>query len=437
MHYKICKTLKLLIFSLIAHVHLSYATLGDDLFAEFNSPFTLGVFLYNQPDYKSIFYTAHDLQWVRSDLVDRDKTNVIEHIKAILAITDMRSKLSGAFSIGLPDSKFGINYPCIEDAERSFLLHIHNISQHKSITTLEIGAGIGLTSWKTAYAFCNNSSVHYVNELSEDLQTVIRHIIEKFVIHRNTSMQELKKQIRLISGNCFQLLSIAPTLRGAVDAIYVQNVEHFFNPNQHQLFLGLLDELLVVDGYAFLVANYPEDFVMKARPADITYPADPYKYFVRIKRNPNEPQTAGSCDLNTLAVDDEFLDSSVTILDEVMVANGKKIFLSHVRNFFTESVYIKAVDKYNEDNKDKDTILVIDSVKKISLNNDSLKIPDLVKQKLSFAELDKVPHRELTLAAAIIKKVKKQKPLIANSSTFIRYTEVLAKRAAMITGSSI
>jgi len=145
---------------------------------------------------------------------------------------------------------FGKSFPTIESIELPFLQFINAISKIMHPITLEIGAAEGIVSWKVPFAF-EKVGVHYANELSH---WMMDNPFESWVTYRlqNTS---LKKYIVKLPGNCFDILTQNPALKGKVNAIFVQNVEHFFNPTEHQKFLTLIEDLLAHDGRAFLCAH--------------------------------------------------------------------------------------------------------------------------------------------------------------------------------------
>lgn len=64
----------------------------------------------------------------------------------------------------------------------------------------------------------------------------------------------LRECISTLPGSCFESLN-KQEFRGKFHAIYVQNLEHCFNPIQHQQFLGLLSDLLAENGRAYLMAQ--------------------------------------------------------------------------------------------------------------------------------------------------------------------------------------
>ena len=60
------------------------------------------------------------------------------------------------------------------------------------------------------------------------------------ILKNRLSVEDNPNKIDYDLGDCFDILTRRPELKGKVNAIMVQNVEHFFNPEQHQQFLMLL-----------------------------------------------------------------------------------------------------------------------------------------------------------------------------------------------------
>lgn len=174
------------------------------------------------------------------------------------------------------DRYFGKSYWALEAIQLQFLQFVHETSKTKKPIVLEIAAGLGLVSWKIPLAFEDAGTV-YTNELSSKM-------FEPFhsVLQRRLAPEE-REMIQTIPGDCFDILSSHPELAGKVDAIYVQNLEHFFNPEQHQKFIRLLQTLLTGSGRAFLSAHtlLPDratkgnpiyDLYLKQKNAGVMYP---------------------------------------------------------------------------------------------------------------------------------------------------------------------
>lgn len=145
--------------------------------------------------------------------------------------------------------KFGKTFQTLAGAELPFLQFVHETSKTKAPVVLEIAAARGLVTWKIPYCFETTGTV-YASELSsvvldKDFKMMMR-------ARLNESQQAL---IHTLPGNCLEIAEKEPSLIGSVDAIYVQNLEHFFNPIQHQKFLTLLSTLLAPNGRAFLISH--------------------------------------------------------------------------------------------------------------------------------------------------------------------------------------
>lgn len=162
---------------------------------------------------------------------------------------------------------YGKSFPTIKHPALSFLKYVHNISATANVNVLEIAASLGLNSWKVPYAFQKPGRV-YVNELSTEMLKIFEQLCE----HRFVGKEALKACITPLPGSCFDILRKNPELKGRFNAIYVQNLEHFLNPQEHQLFLELIADLLAEDGRAFLVAHtFPPDQAASDNPVQILY----------------------------------------------------------------------------------------------------------------------------------------------------------------------
>ncbi len=144
---------------------------------------------------------------------------------------------------------FGKSFQTIQASELPYLQYVHQVSQaHDNPIILELAASYGGVSWKVPLAFKDKGSL-YVNELSQKMLNQLDSIVN----HRLPI--ELREMVHKIPGDCFGITELHPELVGKVNAIYVQNLEHFFNPVQHQQFLGLISSLLAPGGRAFLTAH--------------------------------------------------------------------------------------------------------------------------------------------------------------------------------------
>ncbi len=191
--------------------------------------------------------------WV-ADKYHNDK-DLMQRIQKNVAMTVPENPFSLHFALPIRNNSgdnryFGKSFRTLSAIELPFLQYVQQQSASKKLITLEIAASIGMVSWKVPYAF-NQTGTHYANDLSAEM---LSKEFQSFIKSRLLGT-DLKKHIETVAGDCFQLLDQQPSLRGTVDAIYVQNLEHFFNPIQHQSFLSLLDDLLAENGQAFLCAH--------------------------------------------------------------------------------------------------------------------------------------------------------------------------------------
>ena len=192
--------------------------------------------------------------WVRTDVYKDQKA--MEYMQNIIASAVPQNPLSMKLVMPVMNDNgvtqyFGKTCYTIAAIELPFLRFVHDVSKQKQPITLEIAAGVGLVSRKVPFAF-ENGGLHYINEFSSMLMGVDL-VVDSFLA--NTNRKDLKAYIATIPGNCFGILSTHPELKESVDAIYVQNLQHFFNPLQDFMFIELLADLLAPDGCAFLCAN--------------------------------------------------------------------------------------------------------------------------------------------------------------------------------------
>lgn len=135
----------------------------------------------------------------------------------------------------------GIELPCLQ--------FIKELSKTKNnFVGLELASGFGLVSWKYPYA-SGGKGTFYVNDLSIKMMELFDTLINGR-LDNNQKMTIVK-----IPGDCFKILESHPELKGSVNFIVVKNLEHFFNPKQHQAFISLISDLLAPNGKAFLTAQ--------------------------------------------------------------------------------------------------------------------------------------------------------------------------------------
>ncbi len=146
---------------------------------------------------------------------------------------------------------FGKTFPTMP-FEPKFLRYIRNISDAKKPVTLELAAAIGLVSWKVPLCFGEKGGTHYVNDLNF---SAMERMYDMIIDQRLRETPGLKEMLVMLPGNCFDIPQTNPHLLGKVDAIYVQNLDHFLNPADHQRYMRLLTDLLAPGGRAFLFAH--------------------------------------------------------------------------------------------------------------------------------------------------------------------------------------
>lgn len=148
--------------------------------------------------------------------------------------------------------KFGRAFPTLEGSQLPFLQHVREIGEKKeNPIVMEIGPADGRVTWKIPYALGEKGTV-YANELDKQALSCLKKKIEERLL------PVLRPHVTTIDINCLEIPSLAAYpeyLKEKVDCIYVQNVEHFFTPQQHECFLNLVSDLLAPDGRAYLIAN--------------------------------------------------------------------------------------------------------------------------------------------------------------------------------------
>jgi SAM-dependent methyltransferase len=253
---------------------------------------------------------------------------------------------------------YGKVFHTLPDFELPFLQRVKKISEEKNIITLEIAAGLGFVSWKVPLAF-KHQGHHYANDLSSK---ALNDVLVPLVTHRyhQLGQPELSKFITAIPGSCFDILEKYPELVNKVDVIYVQNLEHFFNPKQHEKFLKLIETLLAPGGYVFLCAHSPP------------VPANSY-YKLFLEREAKGEIYPGFIQYDvsfvqhvdyTLQIDSKF--SNLVIPENYDIECSKKTLSSYkespyfhveqrvVSNFYTPKIYRKAIENSTK-------LLVVDS----------------------------------------------------------------------------
>jgi len=195
--------------------------------------------------------------WVNSNIYRNEL--FIDHVQKFVGNTVPENPLSTKLAVSITNDDgitqyFGKMFPTIVAIELPFLQYVHEVSKHKKPTTLEVAAGAGYVSWKVPYAF-ENGGTHYANELSSKMLGRFDQIIDLGVLGSDIQGKPLKSYIQKIQGSCFDILNSHPELKEKIDVIYGQNVEHFFNPEQHSAYLELIADLLAPGGQAFLCAH--------------------------------------------------------------------------------------------------------------------------------------------------------------------------------------
>lgn len=165
--------------------------------------------------------------WVSSKHQSDDK---MKQIQRNVAMQVPENPFSYNFLIPIRNNKedtryFGKTFYTLKSVELPFLQFVHEISKNKNPVVLEIAASHGLVTWKIPYTFEKGGTV-YANELSS---IILNNEFDALMSVRLND-DNLSQMVHKIPGDCFNIPSEHPKLIGQVDAIFVQNLEHFFNP---------------------------------------------------------------------------------------------------------------------------------------------------------------------------------------------------------------
>jgi SAM-dependent methyltransferase len=147
---------------------------------------------------------------------------------------------------------FGKNFPTIAMPQLAFLQAIkqHQDSNDKPPVVIEFGAGSGRFSYKIKLALGNKGKL-IVNDLSKYETEGAKALFNKGA--QLTSFNS--ENVIFDTGDAAAILERHPDFEGTIDLCYVQNVEHFMNPVEHQNFLKTVLKLLASNGKVFCTAN--------------------------------------------------------------------------------------------------------------------------------------------------------------------------------------
>jgi hypothetical protein len=289
--------------------------------------------------------------WVASKYLQDE--NLMKNIQEQISLNIGRNEKSSNYSIETRNDEgviqvFGYNNMVQADVELAFLQFVHELSKHKRPITLEIAAGSGAFSWKPFLAY-NDMGTHYANEFSH---TMMKHeFAEKIKQHATALQLDISSSIVKLPGSCFNILNEHPELKNKFDAIYVANLEQFFNPEQHQLFLTLLEDLLAPGGQAFLCANscgwsgnYSFDKVMPLHSLTTTiYPCF-IQSFVAFNKNKSRVFEAEMCAVENVNTSHVLVQKNS---DDMIEFSGAKLYAdsiySHASNGFSPEIYRRAI----------------------------------------------------------------------------------------------
>lgn len=127
-------------------------------------------------------------------------------------------------------------------------------SEKNNLTFMECGAGTNPLIFYVALIAGlqkNSSTTLIINELSP---TALKKA-ENLLVNRLKECDISTNNLIFHQGNCLSLRNIlGKSVHNQVDVLSVQNVEHFFNPEEHQIFVHKADYWLVKGGRIFCTA---------------------------------------------------------------------------------------------------------------------------------------------------------------------------------------
>lgn len=147
---------------------------------------------------------------------------------------------------------FGKNFPIMAIPQLAFLQTVRQycMTHKKPAVVMEIGAGNGFFAYKIALALGNYGTC-IINDLSEyeikNIQALFGKMKQQIPLNNDNVIFDI--------GDAVSILDRCPNLEGTVNLCYVQNVEHFMNPIQHQSFLKTVLKFLAPGGKVFCTAN--------------------------------------------------------------------------------------------------------------------------------------------------------------------------------------
>jgi hypothetical protein len=336
--------------------------------------------------------------WVASRYhADPDKMNFLQsHIEKELPNNRFASKFCHLVKNNDGDQRiFGKTIYALEASQLPFLQFVHQISRNKSPLVLEIAAAHGYVTWKIPYAFEQSGTV-YANDLSSVM------LSKRFMDVLKPRVDEtLRKLVHTLPGDCLNLVSEHPELIGMVDAIYVQRLEIFFNPKEHQQFLTVLETLLTQNGRAFLVSEAPDpSFYTSKNPAftldqmnesTAMYPAF-LKYTMTYEVLNAKFQVPGSISVSEAIRPPDTTPCSTTLLESVDAAPLKTLpdkqttqraTITAVALFFTPLTYKNAIISHQSLNIVETFFMGEDGCKKDTASDERTRFVVAIIEKVS------------------------------------------------------
>ncbi|QQR53561.1 class I SAM-dependent methyltransferase [bacterium] len=185
------------------------------------------------------------------------------------------------------DSRFyGVVFPSLPAIQYAYLARVRTLAQDgTSPICVHFGEADGRVAFKARLA-CGDNGTIIVNDLSvNEIKKAKRLFTE-----RSDVLNKSMNNVQFDAGSLFEFVNRQPHLAGKVDVCYIQNVEHFMNPREHQHFVALVKSLLKPQGHIFATAHTIES--SDAKKGDpyfdqyMRYKEDnnPYPLFAKIKK---------------------------------------------------------------------------------------------------------------------------------------------------------
>ncbi|QQR53669.1 hypothetical protein IPH25_02265 [bacterium] len=212
--------------------------------------------------------------WIASD----EATENIGAIKQ-LCLEDSFEKFNGPKPIvNNPYDKrnYGLIFPSLPAIQYAYLMHVKAVAEkNENPIFVHFGEADGQVAFKAQLACGHNGTI-----IINDLSAIEIENAKKLINERLNLLNKSINNIQFDTGSLFEFIKRRPDLIGKVASCYIQNVEHFMNPEEHQQFVTLVSHLLMPDGYIFATAHTIE--------SELAHNGNPYYEQYQQYKNKNE-----------------------------------------------------------------------------------------------------------------------------------------------------